>query len=141
MVISIIPGVMIGCMITLLFKYCESVRHNFLGVNLIILLSGYASFISCEFLELSGPVSAIAAANMIRNYARFNLKEEVYQFSITIQKFLSYTFENFIYFYLGLNLQILYLKTETINLPLIFFLFGMIILVRFFVISISLYLD
>lgn len=73
---SLIVGVLVGALSSLLFKYCDSLINHPVKETSLILLLGYASYLVSESLHLSGILSLFCCGIIMAVYTYPNISEE-----------------------------------------------------------------
>lgn len=73
---SLIIGVLVGALSSLLFKYCDSLINHPVKETSLILLLGYGSYLISESLHLSGILSLFCCGIIMAVYTYPNISEE-----------------------------------------------------------------
>lgn len=71
--LSLVIGISIGLLTTLIFKHLRFLTLNCVLETAIILYMGYISFTICELLELSGVISVLVTGITLAHYNFYNI--------------------------------------------------------------------
>jgi solute carrier family 9 (sodium/hydrogen exchanger), member 8 len=98
---SLLMGVLVGCLSSLLFKYTLLYKHPMLESSLLLMYA-YSSYLLAEGLQLSGIVSILFCGITMAHYTYNNLSDTS---KVAMGKFfhiLAFVAETFVFAYLGL---------------------------------------
>lgn len=76
LMMSLIVGVIVGALSSLLFKYCDSLINHPVKETSLILLLGYTSYLVSESLHLSGILSLFCCGIIMAVYTYPNISQE-----------------------------------------------------------------
>ncbi|CAD8174885.1 unnamed protein product [Paramecium pentaurelia] len=103
LMMSLIVGVLVGALSSLLFKYCDSLINHPVKETSLILLLGYASYLVSESLHLSGILSLFCCGIIMAVYTYPNISEEAQHGTQLAFDTIGYLVEAFVFAYLGIT--------------------------------------
>jgi solute carrier family 9 (sodium/hydrogen exchanger), member 8 len=98
---SLLIGVLIGLLASLLFKYADMSKYPVLEASLLVTYA-YSSYLLAQGLGLSGIVAILFTGMVMAHYTLLNLSEASQGSVAEVFEIISYLSETFVFVYLGL---------------------------------------
>jgi len=137
-VVSSLFGIIMGLVITYIFKRCRFLSHSAVQETFLILCWAWLTYYLSEVFGQSGITSLVAVALVMAHYAWFNLSPQGKHVTHVAFQTFGYAAEAFVFSFIGLS--VMYYSTYPYSWKLILAEFFIVIIGRFSAIVMSYYM-
>eukprot|EP01088_Endostelium_zonatum_P018625 TRINITY_DN6037_c0_g1_i1.p1 TRINITY_DN6037_c0_g1~~TRINITY_DN6037_c0_g1_i1.p1 ORF type:complete len:623 (+),score=108.02 TRINITY_DN6037_c0_g1_i1:54-1922(+) len=103
-VVSILFGMILGVIVSLILKYLYFARYNHILLSLFFWVFGYMSFVFGQGIHISGIVVQVFCGLLMRHYTYYNLHEHAQKMAFELAEHLGLMAETLVYLQMGVEL-------------------------------------